>query len=616
MYIFSVIPIHKGIPFNTLSYFSSEQAPVGSLLSIPFGRQTIYGLLYQSETLLEAKADIKQSKFALKKVKEVVGYSPFLKGVAEGLLQASIRTLVPIGAIAGATLHELFFDMFQNFEEFSLSQERESLVSYGTTLTRLDEYKRIIRSSFAEKKSVVLVAPSIRTAEFWYNNLKKGITAHSVLIHSKCTKKNQKLALTELKQSKRPLFICVTPAFALIPRKDITSLIIEDESSSLYKTQDRYEIDMRVVLVSIAKACGWRVVYGDTFPRFETMVEANKNLSRSFTPERLVVVPTDQYRTLLPTEAIELVRYAQKNKKSVFLYTNRKGIAPLSRCADCGFVVSCPSCELPMVLRYKRNELGERERFFVCTSCGDTRPPDHVCSYCNSWNITPVPIGTESLREAVSVIVDKEKILVIDDDLTPDAKVVESLIESAQKQKFFVMIGTQKILPFIKGIDFSIIPFFDRILSTPSPYTVEEALRLVMKLNECTRDSLVVCTKNPDFPIIKQFSTKKIQSIFDEDIELRKTLHYPPFGTLLKLSISVQPSQQDFISKRVELFFEGYEKNTLPKRRISPDSMKLLCVWIIQVNADFLEDMHQELTLFLNDLKTPYKIEVNPLRFS
>ncbi len=616
MYIFSVIPIQKGVPFNTLTYFSADDAPIGSLLSVPFGKQTIYGVLYQKQTLLDAKADVKQSKFSLKKIHKIVGHSAFLEGIAEGLVQASAQTLTPVGALAGTLLNELFFELFQQSDEDHKLLPKENLVSYGLLASRTDEYKRIIRSAFAEKKSVILVAPSIRALEAWYGVLKKGITAHSLILHSKCTKKNQKLALTEIKQSKRPLFICATPAYALIPRKDITTIILEDESSTLYKTQDRYETDMRVVLSSVAKACGLRLVYGDTLPRFETLIAAEKTLSRSFTPDKLVVVPVDQYRTLLPTEAVELIRYAQKNKKSVFLYTNRKGLAPLSRCADCGFVVSCPTCELPMVLRYKRTATLERERFFICTHCGETRTPDYTCGYCGSWNITPVSIGTESIAEAVAPIVGKEKIIVIDDDLTPDAKTIESLIETAQKQKFFVMIGTQKILPFIKAIDFSIIPFFDRLLSTPSPYTVEETLRLIVKLNEYTKDSLVICTKNPDFPITKQLATKKIQTILEEDTELRRLLKYPPFGVLLKLSVSVVPSHKDFIVKRVELFFDGYEKTALPHRRISPESLKVLCTWIIQVKPEFLDDMQEELQSFLEDLRTPYKVEVNPQRLS
>lgn len=616
MYILSVIPIQKGIPFSTLSYFSSEGLPIGTIVTIPLGKQTIYGLVYESISLIEAKTNIKQANFSLKKIKSVVGISPFSSGVVEGLRDASHKLLVPIGALAGSIINELFFDLLQDAssQESQIRDTKESLAIHGTLPSRIDEYKRIIRGAFAEKKSVVLVAPSIRKVEFWYATLSKGIASHSIVLHSKCTKRNQKSSLSTIRQSERPLFICTTPGFSTIPRSDMAVVILEEEASSLYKSHDRYEIDQRVVIECIAKASNIQVVYGDTLPRLETLHKVgNTHLPRTFTPDKLVIVPTDPYRTILPSETIEMIRYCQKNKKSLFIYTNRKGLAPLSRCADCGTVVDCPTCGLPIVLRYKVVN-GERQRLFICTHCGDTLPPTHLCSYCGSWNITPVSIGTESIRDAIVALIDEERVITIDDDITPDNKFSEVLIETIQKQKWFVMVGTQKLLPFIKSIDFIAIPFFDRLLSTPSPYTVEETLRLIMELNERTKDSLIICTKNPDFGITKLLATKKIQEIIDEDLETRAVLKYPPFGVLLKLSVTVPSSHKVTLSQKVELFFDGYEQSLLSARRISQDSMKILCVWIIQVDNNYLEDHGGALSAFLSDIRFPNKLDINPSR--
>ncbi len=617
MYILSVIPIQRGIPFSTLSYYSSDALSVGTIISIPLGKQSVYGLVYESTSLIESKTHIKQATFSLKKIKSVVGSSAFSFGVVEGLRLASQKTLAPIGALAGASINELFFDFLQVIEEKDLETNvtaKEPSVVYGNISDRVDEYKRIIRGAFADKKSVVLVAPSIRAVEFWNNLLQKGITSHSFILHSKCTKRYQKTVLSAIKSSERPLFICTTPGFAVIPRNDVATIILEDESSVLYKTHDRYEIDQRIVIESIAKASKIQLVYGDTLPRFETFYKTgNTHLARSFTPDKLVVVPTDPFRTILPSETIELIRYCQKNKKSLFIYTNRKGLAPVSRCADCGTSVDCPTCGLPIVLRYKIVE-GERVRLFVCTHCGDTLPPTHVCTYCASWNITPVSIGTESIRESVETIVGQENVITIDDDITPDNKVVEGLLESAQKKKWFVMVGTQKLMPFIKAVDFVAIPFFDRLLSIASPFVVEETLRLVMELNEKTKDSLIICTKKPDFTITKQLATKKVQELIDDDLEIRKQLKYPPFGVLLKLSVTVPNAHRSLVSQKVDLFFEAQEKSMLSARRISHDSMKVLCVWIIQVDSNYLEDYGENLQEFLLDIRFPNKLDINPSR--
>lgn len=615
MYILSVIPIQRGIPFNTLSYYNTDALLPGTLIEIPLGKQTISGVVLEATSLIEAKTSIKQATFSLKKIKAVVGSSVYLRALVEGLKNASGKTLTPIGSIASVVLQELFIDIFQKIPDDNIQKtDLIPLTVFGTLEDRVDQYKRMIRSAFAQKRSIVLVAPSIRAVEYWYKTLQKGIPTHSVMLHGKITKREQKTILTTIKQSERPLFICTTPSYATIPRGDIVTIILEDESSALYKTNDRYETDMRIVIESIAMSIGSTLVYGDTLPRFETLHKAQAlHIPRSYTPDKLVIVPIEQYRTILPTETVELVRYCQKNKKSLFIYTNRKGIAPLSRCADCGTTVECPTCNLPIVLRHKIVD-GERHRLFICTHCGDTLPPTHVCSYCASWNITPVSIGTESIRDALTNIIDEEHIVTIDDDITPDSKVVDQLLTDIQKHKWFVMVGTQKILPYIKQVDFVAIPFFDRILSIPSPVGVEDMLRLIMECNEKAKDTVVLCTKHPDFPITTQLATKKIQNIIDEDMETRQALKYPPFGVLLKLSVTVPSAHRDTVTNKVESFFEGHDITLLPVRRISPESMKLLCVWIIQVDTSYALDYSDEFALFLQDLRFPFSIQINPSR--
>lgn len=617
MFILSVIPIQRGIPFNTLSYYNTDALSTGTVIEIPLGKQTITGLVVECTSLIEAKTSIKQATFSLKRIRGVLGTSSFSTALIEGLREASGKTITPIGSIASSVMNELFFDLLQKPSLTETSTEHEPLlptVVYGTVSERTDQYKRLIRSAFAQKKSIVLVAPSIRALEYWHSTLQKGIGTHTLLLHSKVTKREQKTILTTIKQSERPLFICTTPAYATIPRIDIQTIIIEDEASSLYKTNDRFETDMRVVLDCIARALGISLVYGDSLPRFETLHRSDMlSLPRSYTPEKLAVVEIDPYRSILPTETIELIRYCQKNKKSLFIYTNRKGLAPLSRCADCGTTVDCPTCGLPIVLRHKVVE-GERQRLFVCTHCGDTLPPTHVCVYCASWNITPVSIGTESIREAVVSIIPETQVVTIDDDITPDSKSIDVILSEIHKKKWFVIIGTQKLLPYIKPVDFVVLPFFDRLLSVPSPVVVEETLRLIMECNEKTKDTLILCTRKPDFPITKLLATKKIQEIIDTDMQTREALNYPPFGALLKLSITVPSAQREMITARVESFFEGVDITPLPVRRISPESMKLLCTWIVSGPPTYTQENSEELQAFLQELRFPYSLQINPSR--
>lgn len=617
MYILSVIPISRGIPFNTLSYYSQDSILAGSFVEIPFGKQIINGLVFDCQSLIEAKTNIKQATFSMKKIKGVLGISPFSKRLVSGLKESSSQTLTPIGSLAEIILNDLFFD----FKDREIQETNLEIllpkVCYGSHSDRVDNYKRLIRTSFASKQSIVFVAPSIVSLESWYQILQKGILKHAVILHSKMTKKDQRSALSTIKNSDRPLLIFTTPSNALIPREDIKNIVLEDESSPLYKLHDRHLTDMKVVISTVSKNLNWQIFYGDILPSFETMIKAgSQNINKSFGLSKMTIVEVEKNRTLLPTEIIETIKFCKKNKKSLFIYTNRKGIAPISRCSDCFTVVDCPTCKLPMVLRYKNDIDGKKIRHFLCSYCGDTLKPEHTCSYCGSWNISPVSIGADALIDSVSDIVEKENIISFEDDNSLDNKDTQKIIDQIEKQKFFIMIGTQKLLPFIKGVDYVAIPFFDRILSTPSPFTFEDTLRLLYECDDKVKDTLIVCTSKPDFSITKMLRAKKIQEIIDEDIETRKLVKYPPFGTLIKLSVTLPPNQRETLNDKVRLFFDKNELTALAPRRISLTSMKILCVWIIQVENSFLEDYSEDLQMFLQDIRLPYSIEINPRRLS
>ena len=79
MHIATIIPIARGIPFDTLTYYVPEALRPGTMVLVPLGRQTISGFVTETIPLAEAKTFIKRAAFSLKKVKAVVGHVPYFK---------------------------------------------------------------------------------------------------------------------------------------------------------------------------------------------------------------------------------------------------------------------------------------------------------------------------------------------------------------------------------------------------------------------------------------------------------------------------------------------------------------------------------------------------------
>lgn len=623
MYVATIIPIARGIPFDVLTYYCPDTLAAGTLVSVPFGKQLIVGVVVECIPLAEAKTLIKSAAFTLKKIRQVLGHLAYFEQAVLAIQATATQTLAPVGAIAASMMPQFLFEYMHGEKltdvlaahSISSTAPTESVIT-ATLSDRIDHYKRLIRSAFAAKQSVFFVAPTIRSLEQWKARLEKGIQKHIVILHSKTTKKSLRSAFSLIKTSDRPLLVFVTPGYFLIPRADLGLVIAEQESSNLYKTSDRFSIDTRILIRHFCDCAHIDLTWGDSMPRFETLARLHsEHMPRSYVPDKLHIVPVEHYRTVLPSEVMDLVRHAEKKKYRLFLYTNRKGVAPLSRCADCGTIVTCPTCELPMVLRNKIAQDGSTYRTFICTHCGDMLDATHHCTYCGSWNITPVAIGTESLRDEVVSLVGDTNVFTIDDDLTPDTKEVETLIKDIQSKKFAVVIGTTKVLPYLRGIHYTLFPYFDRLLSTPALSTTETALRLVMECNDQSSEGVLIFTRNPSFPIIKQLETQKINAIIGDELATRKELGYPPYGLLIKISVTVPEGHRHKVKEYVESYFKDMDISALPARRISPGSMKVLLVWIIKTNLSYIEDNGADLTALMESLRFPYKIEQNPERF-
>ncbi len=621
MHIATVIPIAKGIPFDTLTYYTAEQLLPGTVVTALLGKQTIYGLVIEVVPLTEAKTFVKRAAFSLKKLSSVKGYAPYFGAVTTALSETSARTLTPAGAVAGAVLSYALFEYLpidKSAEFISVSSgERESgeRSVLGTRNNRTNEYKRLIRSSFAQKESVLFIAPTIRSLERWKKELEKGIGRHVVIFHSKVPKRQLRSQAALLKQSDMPLLIFATPHFSVIPSATpIGTFCIEEESSALYRTKDRFETDLRLFFRELAARLSAMLVWGDSLPRLETLYRTDAHhVARTLTPEHVHIVTVEPYRSVLPKEVVELLQHAKKKPCHLFLYTNRKGIAPLSRCSDCGTIVQCPDCSLPMALRNRVTSEG-RERFFVCLHCSATLPADHRCVTCSSWNIVPVAIGSESVAEAARDIVGSESVFLIDDDFTPDDKKVTALLEQIEKEKCAIIVGTQKALPFLPKLDYCIIPFFDRILSLPSLYTIEQVLRLIIEAHEYAKGGVIICTRTPDFPLIQQIEKKQLPLIITQELDTRKQLGYPPFGALIKIAITIPERYREEIAARTDDAFAELDFTRLPARRISAVSNKLLLSWLIKAGDSYIEEEGAALRSFLESLHFPFTIEQNPER--
>jgi len=71
MEILEIIPFNKSFKKETLSYFSTREVPIGSIVTIELRKKDIKGIVVAKKDLKDKKTDVRASDFKLKKVKSV-----------------------------------------------------------------------------------------------------------------------------------------------------------------------------------------------------------------------------------------------------------------------------------------------------------------------------------------------------------------------------------------------------------------------------------------------------------------------------------------------------------------------------------------------------------------
>jgi primosomal protein N' len=103
---------------------------------------------------------------------------------------------------------------------------------------------------------------------------------------------------------------------------------------------------------------------------------------------------------------------------------------------------------------------------------------------------------------------------------------------------------------------------FPELLTSVPEYTGDEnALRFVLRAKSLALNKFAIQTAEPDLPIIKWSENANLADFYRHEIELRRSLSYPPFGVLILITYLKNAATQKMIEETFKAyqptFFEG-----------------------------------------------------------
>ncbi len=221
--------------------------------------------------------------------------------------------------------------------------------------------------------------------------------------------------------------------------------------------------------------------------------------------------------------------------EQAIIFLNRRGTATFIICRDCGHVLTCPRCDLPLTYHRPRSAL-------VCHHCGQREPPHQLCPQCGSKRIRYFGLGTEEVEAQIQQRWPQARITRWDRDTTAGKHRHEELLARFINHEADILVGTQMIA---KGLDLPLVTLVgvisaDVSLGLPDYRTGERAFQILAQVaGRAGRGLLggrvIVQTYQPEHYAIQASSEHDYAAFYIEEIRFRTRHSLPPFRRLARL---------------------------------------------------------------------------------
>ncbi|MFW6068476.1 MAG: replication restart helicase PriA [Chloroflexota bacterium] len=469
----------------------------------------------------------------------------------------------------------------QSMASDSDEPSRPFLLHGVTGSGKTEIYMRAINHALQHDRQAIVLVPEIALTPQTVRRFAARFPGRVAVLHSRLSSGER---YDTWRRARQGLFdIVVGPRSALFtPFPNLGVIVVDEEHDHSYKQGAPVPppyYHARTTAVELGRIVGATVIMGSATPdlvtyhqaraerycllelprrvmghrsRIESQAERLQIQSRyahdEHDPEETVSIP------LPPVQVVDLRQELRAGNRSVFsralqsavdetlergeqaiLFLNRRGSATFVLCRDCGHVLKCPRCEVPLTFHRSGAAL-------VCHHCGRSeRQPDN-CPKCGSGRIKYFGLGTEQLERLVQQRWPDARTVRWDSDTTGGKGAHEQILASFVNQKADILVGTQMIA---KGLDLPLVTLVgvisaDVSLGLPDFGTGERTFQILTQVaGRAGRGLLggrvIVQTYKPEHYAIQAAAEHDYVSFYLEEIRFRTQHSYPPFRRLARL---------------------------------------------------------------------------------
>jgi len=509
-----------------------------------------------------------------------------LKKTLNDISTSSVSTLLKKGIIKEVLEEEYRYNLSQGkrdsfvllpeqkmvYDEIVKCNSSEVFLIHGVTGSgKTNVYIELVDNVIKNGKNAIVLVPEISLTPQMIKRFQTRFDKIAVL-HSKLSEGEKYDEWRRIRNGEVKIVIGARSA-VFAPLDNLGIIIIDEEHSTTYKQESTPRYHTLDVAKYRSKFHNCPLVLGSATPSLETYARAKKgvyhllelkNRANSTLPDIEIVDMNSSFKKnngFFSKQLVDKINEVLSNDEQVILFLNRRGYSSFLTCSDCGDVVKCPHCDISLTYHKSSNVL----RCHYCgyaTNLGKCHCGGELAQY---------GMGTEKVEEELSKIIPSAKIVRMDIDTTTTKNAHERIINDFSNKKYNILLGTQMIA---KGLDFSDVTLVgvinaDTSLNFPDFRSSEYTFQLLCQVSGRSgrgnkKGNVIIQTFNPDHYAIKCSKNHDYISFYNEEMQIRRTLSYPPYYYIVSIRI-ISPSYEKArdISSKIALYLRGILKDQI-----------------------------------------------------
>ncbi len=423
---------------------------------------------------------------------------------------------------------------------------------------KTEVYMQVAAETLKQRKSVLVLVPEIALITQMERRFRARFGERIAVLHSGLSAGERYDQWSRILQQKADIAIGARSAI-FAPFPEVGLIIVDEEHDSSYKQESNLRYNARDLAVVRAKLNNCVALLGSATPSIQSSYNAVKekfirvNLQQRIESRPMPVIKIVDLRENLGYRGLnrfftpvlqKAIQDTLDRHQQVLLFLNRRGFASVALCQSCGQPQRCKHCDISLTYHQKANA-------FRCHYCGFSRAAASACDTCGSSKIKKLGLGTEKLETTVRKIFPQARVARMDRDTTVRKGAIVKLLKGLKDLTIDILIGTQMVA---KGHDFPNITLVgiicaDLSLSFPDFRAGERTFQLLAQVaGRAGRGTypgrVVLQTYNPQHFSIMAARDQDFNSFYDQEINFRKALNYPPFSRMIQFKISGKDPKQ------------------------------------------------------------------------